>query len=131
MKTFKKLDIVIIISLVFLSFTPNIIFSINQSKNYHSTYAIIKVSGKIYDNIDLSSDIDDSEFVVETKHGNNTVSIENGVIQIKEADCHDELCVKQGSISKVGQSIICLPNELIIEIKGDESNNKDDMLLSH
>ena len=47
------------------------------------------------------------------------------------ANCNDALCVKQGNISKVGQTIICLPHKLIIEIKGDELDSKDDLILSH
>lgn len=131
MKTLKKLDIVIIVFLLLLSFTPNIIFAISNSKNYNSTYAIIKLSGEIYDTIILSSDSGDNEIVIETKYGNNTIAIQEDIIKIKEADCHDELCVKQGPISKVGESVICLPHELIVEIKGDVSDSKSDMLLSH
>ena len=52
-------------------------------------------------------------------------------IKIVDADCKDELCIKQGSISKVGKTLICLPNELIIEIKGDEYDSSDDLILSH
>lgn len=131
MKTLKKLDVVIIVFLLLLSFTPNLIFSINNSNDYDSTYAIIKLSGEIYDTINLSSDNSSNEIVIESKYGNNTIAIQGDTIQIKEADCHDELCIKQGSVSKVGESVICLPHELIIEIKGDVSDSDSDMLLSH
>ncbi|MDK2793681.1 MAG: hypothetical protein PWP75_309, partial [Caldanaerobacter sp.] len=30
------------------------------------------------------------------------------------------LCVKQGYISRVGEAIVCLPNRLVVEIKGGE-----------
>ena len=40
-------------------------------------------------------------------------------------------CIKQGSISKIGKTLICLLNELIIEIKGDEYDSSDDLILSH
>ena len=32
------------------------------------------------------------------------------------ADCPDHLCVKQKAISKEGESIICLPNKVIVEV---------------
>lgn len=131
MKTLKKLDFIIIISLLILSFIPNIIFYINNSKNYESTYAVVKISGEIYDKIDLSKNTDAKELLINTKYGSNTISISDNKIEIKNADCHDKLCVKQGSVSKVGQSVICLPHELIIEIKGDVSDSDSDMLLSH
>lgn len=128
MKTLKKLDIVIIVLLVCLSFTPHFIFAKSWSKDYSSTYANIKISGKLYKDINLSSKNGEETFVINTDHGTNTIKINGNTIQIVEADCHDDLCVKQGIISKVGQSVICLPHELIIEIKGEESNDSDIIL---
>lgn len=131
MKTLKKLDIVIIFSLFILSFIPNIIFAKNLLKDYKSTYANITVDGKFYKNIPLSSFSGEKTITIKTKHGNNTILVKDGTIKMISAECNDSLCVKQGSIHKVGQNIICLPHELIIEIKGDESDSSDDMILSH
>lgn len=130
MKTLKKLDIVIIVLLIGLSFTPHLIFAKTWSKDYSSTYASIKISGKFYKDIPLSSSNGEQTFVIETDHGSNTILVKDDTIQIIDAHCHDKLCVKQGTISKVGQSVICLPNELIIEIKGDESKDSD-LILSY
>ncbi|WP_042275859.1 NusG domain II-containing protein [[Clostridium] dakarense] len=131
MKTLKKLDVVIIVFLLILSFTPHLIFSKSLSKEYASTYANIKLSGKVYDTIDLSSFKGEKTLDIKTSHGINKILIKDGVIQIVDADCDDKLCVRQGSISKVGETLVCLPHELIIEIKGDESGSLDDMILSH
>ena len=131
MKIFKKLDLIIIVSLVVLSFIPHILFAKTLYKNNSSTYASIKISGDFYKNIPLSSNKNVQYFVIETPNGNNTLIIKDSSIQIKDADCHDEICIKQGVISKVGQSIICLPHELVIEIKGDSDSNSNDFILSH
>ncbi len=56
--------------------------------------------------------------------GTNYLVIENGEAYLKDASCPDRLCVHMGGISKAGQSIICLPNRVVVEIKG-ESNNGD------
>lgn len=131
MKVFKKLDIVIIIFLAILSFTPYFISAKAMNKDYSSTYANIKVSGKLYDNINLSSIKDEKTITINTDKGNNTILIKDSGIKIIEANCKDELCIKQGTITKVTESLVCLPNELIIEIKGDESKNENDIILSH
>ena len=55
MKIFKKMDILIIICLVGISFLPHILFAKNLNKDYDSVYAIIKVDGKTYKEIPLSS----------------------------------------------------------------------------
>ena len=131
MKIFKKLDFIIIIGLIAISFTPHFILAKNLNKNHTSTYVSIKISGEFYKNIPLSDSKYDQTFIIETPHGNNTVTVNNGSIQIIDADCHDDLCVKQGAISKVGQNIICLPHELVIEIKGDNDSSSDDVILSY
>lgn len=131
MKTFKKFDFIIIISLFILSFVPHFIFGKTLSENSASTYAVIKIAGEHYKNINLYPYSENSTFVIETPHGNNTVTIKDGSVQITEADCSDDLCIKQGKISKVGESIVCLPHKLIIEIKGDKDSSSEDMILSH
>ncbi len=131
MKTLKKLDIVIILFLIVLSFIPQLIFSKTLSADLSTTYANITLSGKFYDNIPLSSFKGEKTFVIKTKYGKNTILVKDDTIQIVDADCKDSLCVNQGISSKVGQSIICLPHKLIIEIKGDEKDSSSDMILSH
>jgi hypothetical protein len=54
---------------------------------------------------------------IETDNGYNLIVIQNGKCTVKEADCRDEICVNHTAISKVGQSIVCLPHKLIVEIK--------------
>ena len=48
--------------------------------------------------------------------GKNVLVIDDGKAYIKEADCPDKLCVKQGKIKRVGQSLICLPNKVVVEV---------------
>ena len=131
MKTLKKLDIVIILFLIVLSFIPQLIFSKTLSADLSTTYANITLAGNFYDNIPLSSFKGEKTFVIKTKYGKNTILVKDDTIQIVDADCKDSLCVNQGIASKVGQSIICLPHKLIIEIKGDEKDSSYDMILSH
>lgn len=131
MKTLKKLDIVIIILLFILSFTPNIIFSKTIYNSNKLVYASIKVDGKLYDTIPLSTNKGEKKLNIKNSAGNNSILIRDNTIKVISADCKDDLCVKQGEISKVGESIICLPHKLIIEIKGDEKDSSSDMILSH
>ena len=57
----------------------------------------------------------------------NVLVIKDGNVCISNADCPDGLCVKQGTISKANESIICLPNKLVVRIVEDNTSlNKDD-----
>ena len=47
----------------------------------------------------------------------NTVVIENGSVYVSDADCKNQICVNHSPITKKGESIICLPNKVIVEIE--------------
>ena len=131
MRIIKKMDIVIIVLLLIISFTPHLIFFKTSQKGSKNNYAIIQVDGKIHKKIGLSNVKKVEKVNLNLPNGKNTLLIKNNSIEMKSANCNDALCVKQGNISKVGQTIICLPHKLIIEIKGDELDSKDDLILSH
>lgn len=49
----------------------------------------------------------------------NTIRIQNQQVWMKEADCPDQYCVRQGKITEDGQTIICLPHKVVVEIQED------------
>ncbi len=53
--------------------------------------------------------------------GHNKVVIAGGEVWMESADCPDKLCVGRGRISRSGQTIICLPNKVMVTIKGGKS----------
>ena len=55
----------------------------------------------------------------EIKLENATVKVKGGKISITHAECPDLVCVKTGAISKEGQSIVCVPNHIVITIEGE------------
>ncbi len=55
----------------------------------------------------------------------NVMLINNGQVSVRDADCPDKLCVKQKAISKNGESIICLPHKLVIQIESEEESGLD------
>ena len=44
------------------------------------------------------------------------------------ADCPDKVCMNPSHIEKPGQSLVCLPHKVMIEIKGMA---EDDVILSY
>lgn len=124
----KKWDIIIIVILLVLSFTPEIILGAKLKGDFNSTYAQITIGGKLYKNIPLSSHKGEERIEVKSKDGINIVSIKDDKIAILEADCPDKVCMNPGYINKPGQSLVCLPHRLMIEIKGD---SEDDVILSY
>jgi len=84
-----------------------------------ATGAIIKVDGKVYKTISSSQMQSDATFTIDIPTGGyNVVDINGGRIRVKAADCRDKICVNTGWISKPGETIVCLPHRLIIQITG-------------
>ena len=50
-----------------------------------------------------------------------TIISENGAIWFESSDCPDQICVHQGWISDGSEPIVCLPNQVIIQITGGGS----------
>ena len=127
-KIFKKWDIIIIILLIVGSFTPEIILGAKIKKNYNITYAEITIGGKLYKKVALTGHKGEETIEVNTKWGNNTVLVKDDQIAIIDADYSDEVCLEQGYISKPGQSIVCLPHRVMVQVIGE---NDDDIILSY
>ena len=58
-------------------------------------------------------------------HVGNTAVIEDRSVYMETADCPDRLCVRQGSIDRTMESIVCLPHRVVITISGAEEAEYD------
>lgn len=58
--------------------------------------------------------------------GYNVVVIEDGAVQVTEASCPDQICVKKGPTSQTADPIACLPNGLILEVLAPDGDDQLD-----
>ena len=63
--------------------------------------------------------------VIGDKENYNVLVISNGEAYIEDASCPDHVCVKSGRVSLDGQTIVCLPNKVVITIVGGEADELD------
>lgn len=52
--------------------------------------------------------------------GKSYVEIEGGRVRMVDSACPDKLCARRGWISRPGESIVCLPNRVVIEVVSGE-----------
>lgn len=64
---------------------------------------------------------------LDSTYGHNVLVIENGAVRMTKSDCPDQVCVRTGAIDKPGQTIVCLPNRVVIEISGSKESPIDDI----
>ena len=107
-----------------------IIYFAGRNTDKNALMVVITVDGKEYYTGRLAESIsgdDDVENANGDKKreidvdGHNKVVIAGGEVWMEAADCPDKLCVAQGKISRSGQTIICLPNKVMVTIKGGKS----------
>ncbi len=80
--------------------------------------AEISVNGEVLHQVDLNRVETPYEIPIEQDGKLNIVYVEDGQISVKSANCPDGLCVKQGAIHSSFYPIVCLPNNVVIQIKG-------------
>ncbi|MCI8699483.1 MAG: NusG domain II-containing protein [Oscillospiraceae bacterium] len=67
----------------------------------------------------------DARLVLGEGEGTNTLTVSGGTAQIVQADCPDQVCVRQGAVRYAGESIVCLPHRLIVTIEGGAAGGID------
>ena len=106
-------DIFLVIGLIILTIITSIF--IYQKQTYDNLYVEVSIDGDIQYTFSI---YEDTEYMLST---GNKLIIKDEKVYIDDADCPDKLCIKQGSIDKANESIICLPNKLVVRIVQGEN----------
>jgi len=61
---------------------------------------------------------EDRVIEVEGPLGLTRVVIEDGRAWVEDSPCRDKVCVRMGKVSRPGEEAICLPNRVIVQMKG-------------
>lgn len=76
-------------------------------------------NGQLVETVNLTQSGQPQTIVLEGDNGaENTVLIQDGQVCMSHATCPDQVCVNQGWISDSAVPIVCLPNQVILQIKG-------------
>lgn len=113
---------VLILTLISLGFIKK------QGLSNEDKYVSIQVGGQEVERIIFDPAVVGKRIPIESQYGYNLVEIGDEEVRVIEASCPDKLDVKQGTISKIGESIVCLPNKMLIEIKGLSNNSHLDTI---
>ncbi len=143
----RKADIILFIVLVALGLAASAALSMSHSAAGSGARVIIESGGDLYATYSL---FEDRTLVVPApKQGKvdapaadpddaasaqydyyNVVEIKSGSVTVTEASCKNQVCVRHGAISKSGESIVCLPNRLVVRIENGEEGGGYDSVTS-
>lgn len=124
MKKGDKILIVFVIILALLSFS----FINRHAFSNKSKYVSIQINGTEVKRIIYDKKIIGKEYPIESEFGFNLLEIGDEKVRVIEASCPDKIDVKQGYISRIGETIVCLPNRMVIEIKGIDIEEEIDIM---
>ena len=133
----RKADIILFIVLVAVGIAASAALSLSHTDAGKSAKVVIESGGEVFATYPLSEDTTleipapsgvkysdpkgrplgpDDESTQYTYY--NIVEIKGGEVSVTGASCRNQVCVRHGSISKAGESIVCLPNRLVVTIEG-------------
>ena len=112
-KMIKRGDVIVVLLLMLGSFLPLGIFSYVQATADHSNIqVVVQANGEIVHVFDLDD------------HGHSNTIVRTGMtVDMTEANCSDQVCVRMSDVALVGDTILCLPHKLLVEVRSD---NPDD-----
>ncbi|MGN1166731.1 MAG: NusG domain II-containing protein [Lachnospiraceae bacterium] len=117
-KELTNKDVLLIIIIIFVAGMAFLLHEVVGGKG--AGCVTVKVEGEITGVYSLAKDQE-----IEINDGSNILVIKNGRADMIQADCPDKLCVNQKAISKNGESIICLPNKVVVTIDSSENSEFD------
>ena len=113
----KKMDLILILTVVVLALGGFLLYSIIGQKE--AGRVVVEVDGEVFGEYELN---ENQEVLI---NETNILMIENGEANMYEANCPDQICVKHVPISKNGETIVCLPNKVVVTIKEATSSELD------
>lgn len=119
-KRFGKNDVIFIGFL--LLFCVLVCIAVYKGGAVKGSYITITIDGEKYATYSL---LEEQTITVGEGEHVNIIDIKGGKAYMTSASCPDQLCVKQNEISYDKQSIICLPNKVVVTVTSDDESDVD------
>ena len=130
----RKADIILFIVLVVIGLAASFTLSFSRSDASAGAKVIIESGGDLFAKYPLSEDrvivvpapkqvnvdapaVNQDDPASAQYDYYNIVEIKGGTVSVTEASCKNQVCVRHGAISRSGESIVCLPNRLVVRIE--------------
>ena len=112
--------------LAFVLVSVSVLMTALQFKNTGNTAlkAVVKKNGVTVQSVVLQ-DREPYEMCIDEEY-NIILYIEKNGVTVVRSDCADKICVNTGKITKPGQTIVCLPARVSVELQGVTAVNELD-----
>lgn len=79
--------------------------------------AVIRQDGQVVRRIVLTG-LEEAVTVTVTGRYENVIVAENGAVRVQSATCPNQTCVHTGTLTRAGQSAVCLENRMTLTVEG-------------
>jgi len=127
LREMTKLDKILIIFLLASSLNGLMFISVLNT-DISKKDIVIKVENKTIKRISIDKNTDNKTFSFQ--FGNNTgyIEVKNGAVKMQEMPksiCPEKICSDTGWISKKYQTIVCLPNKIVVSLEQGQEEDID------
>ena len=110
-------DAIVALAVLLLAIGTAVVFYGGLGSSGHVT-ATVTHKGKVVDKVILSALNEEKTVTIDGTYHLTIALTEEGV-QVTESDCPTQDCVRTGVISRPGQSIVCLPEQVVVRLDGE------------
>lgn len=115
----KKKDIILIAAVLVIALISLAAIKMTQKDGKE---VVVTVNGKEVYKTSINKD---QTYKIPVKNGKNILEIKDKKVTMKEADCRDQICADHKAIEKSGETIVCLPHKVVIEIKSENGKEQE------
>ena len=121
---FNRFDALVALIIALLAVAAALWFYLPRSQSGQLT-VVISVAGEETRRVPLS---DFTETTVTGGGYTLRVSTRDGGVAVTDSDCPTQDCVHTGTITRAGQSIVCLPEQVVVQLTGGGGGGPDAVL---
>lgn len=123
LKPMKKNDVILIAVLLAFALAAFGGVSIRSALTTNEPEAVVYLDGEEWGRYPLSKDTE-VEIRQEGDHY-NILQIREGKADITAASCPDRICVNHRPVNRQGESLVCLPNRVAVEVENGMESEVD------
>ena len=111
----KPLDLAVVLFVILLAAATA--FFVYRNGGEGELTATVKHRGDVLAQVRLDAVTGEREISVDGKY-HLVITVTSSGVSVTESDCPGQDCLHTGTITKAGQSIVCLPEQVIVTLEG-------------
>lgn len=90
---------------------------------------VVQKDQQVIQRIELKKVTSETKLIIPVDHGELVVAYDREGGQVVSSPCPDQVCVRQGKITRSGQTIACVPEKVLLTLTTAAKENDHDAIL--